>query len=144
MKYAIQEHHATKLHWDLRLERGGVLKSWAITKEPFGEAGVKRLAVQTPDHALGYERFAGEIKEGYGKGTVKIWDAGSYEEESWTTDKIVVKINGKKLNGSFVLLRPKTFEKGNWLFFRKNEPLKTSRPNRISAQPPVTEVRAFR
>ncbi|MBI4014413.1 MAG: hypothetical protein HY365_00485 [Candidatus Aenigmarchaeota archaeon] len=119
MKYAIQEHHATKLHWDLRLERDGVLKSWAITKEPTNEQGVKRLAVRTPDHELGYERFAGEIKEGYGKGTVKIWDSGSYEEETWTEDKIAVKIKGNKLKGSFVLLHPKTFEKDSWLLFKK-------------------------
>ncbi len=121
MKYAIQFHRSSRDHWDIRLERDGVLKSWAITKEPTNEHGIKRLAIQTPDHALGYERFTGEIKEGYGRGTVKIWDSGSYDEESWAKDKIVVKIEGKKLKGSFVLLHPKTFEKDNWLFFRKKE-----------------------
>ncbi|MBS3054281.1 MAG: 3'-phosphoesterase [Candidatus Aenigmarchaeota archaeon] len=117
--YVIHEHSATKLHWDLRLERSGALKSWAIAKEP--SRTEKRLAVETTDHALAYAGFEGEIKEGYGKGSVKIWDSGTYEEQEWKPGKIVVKINGRKLNGVYVLIRPKTFEIGNWLFFRKKD-----------------------
>ncbi|MBI4018674.1 MAG: hypothetical protein HY364_00285 [Candidatus Aenigmarchaeota archaeon] len=117
--YAVQEHAATKLHWDLRLEKNGVLKSWAVTKEPSDDISVKRLAVETTDHALAYAGFEGEINEGYGKGSVKIWDSGTFEEKEWKPGKIVVKIDGRKLKGVYVLIRPKAFEIGNWLFFRK-------------------------
>jgi len=117
--YVIHRHDATKLHWDLRLEKNGVLKSWAVTKEPSDDVSVKRLAVETTYHALAYASFEGEIKEGYGKGSVKIWDSGTFEEQEWKPGKIIVKISGRKLNGTYVLIRPKTFELGNWLFFRK-------------------------
>jgi DNA ligase D-like protein (predicted 3'-phosphoesterase) len=116
--YVIHEHHATHLHWDLRLERDGVLKSWAVPKEPPTESGIKRLAVQVDDHALAYAKFKGTIPEGqYGAGEVKIWDSGTYEPIEWTDKRIVVNIHGKKLKGEFCLLKfrpPK-----NWLFFKK-------------------------
>jgi len=119
--FVVQEHHARRLHWDFRLEYNGVLKSWAVTKEPPLEAGIKRLAVQTEDHPLDYGTFEGTIQEGeYGAGTVKIWDTGTFETESRTAEKIVVNLKGKKLKGGYVLvkLRPGVDEK-NWLFFKK-------------------------
>jgi DNA ligase D-like protein (predicted 3'-phosphoesterase) len=118
--YVIQEHRATHLHYDLRLEIGGVLKSWALPKEPPSEEGIKRLAVQTEDHPLDYAGFEGVIPEGqYGAGEVKTWDKGSYEMISRKEHKMVLRIHGKRLNGDYVILRLK--QKGNWLFFKKKE-----------------------
>lgn len=120
--YVIQKHDASHLHYDLRLEIDGVLKSWAIPKEPPKEEGTKRLAVETEDHPIGYEQFEGTIPEGeYGAGTVQIWDKGSYELEEIKNDRIIFNINGKKLKGVYCLIKLKPKEKGdrNWLFFKK-------------------------
>ena len=116
--YVIQKHNASHLHYDLRLEIDGVLKSWAVPKEPPLKPHIKRLAVQVEDHDLSYADFEGEIKEGYGKGTVEIWDKGTYELIDEKTGKFIVKIKGKRLKGEYVLLQFKEDEK-NWLFFRK-------------------------
>lgn len=116
--YVIQKHAATHLHYDLRLEIDGILKSWAIPKEPPTAHGVRRLAVQVEDHPLGYENFEGVIPEGeYGAGTVEIWDRGTYRLLERSTDKLLIEINGEKLNGKYMLLRFKGDK--NWLFFKK-------------------------
>ncbi|UCF45524.1 MAG: 3'-phosphoesterase [Candidatus Bathyarchaeota archaeon] len=116
--YVIQKHAATHLHFDLRLEMDGVLKSWAIPKEPPTSLGVKRLAVQVEDHPVEYASFEGIIPEGeYGAGTVEIWDKGNYKLIDRKEDKLIVEIDGVKLSGAFVLVRFK--EKKNWLFFKK-------------------------
>jgi len=115
--YVIQKHQATHLHWDLRLEMDGVLKSWAVPKEPPTEKGVKRLAVSVEDHPLEYADFEGTIPEGqYGAGTVEIWDKGTYRLIDRKPHKIVFEINGKRLKGKYCLLKFKG-EK-NWLFFK--------------------------
>ena len=117
--FVIQEHNATNLHWDFRLEEKGVLKSWAIPKQPPKRKNLKRLAIQVPDHELSYAKFQGEIKSGYGKGTVKTWDKGTYKLIKKDKDKIEFKLNGKKLNGTYVLVNTKlSGDKKNWLFFR--------------------------
>jgi DNA ligase D-like protein (predicted 3'-phosphoesterase) len=119
--YVIQKHQASHLHYDLRLESEGVLKSWAVPKAPVNEEGVKRLAVQTEDHPLGYESFEGVIPEPeYGAGTVEIWDRGVYEPLETIPGKMVVDIRGRKLEGRFALVRIKAREGGdrNWLFFK--------------------------
>ena len=117
--YVIQKHQATHLHYDFRLEKDGVLKSWAIPKEPPTEKGVKRLAMMVEDHPLEYAGFEGEIPQGeYGAGTVQIWDKGTYETEKWDENEIIVYINGIKLNGRYCLIRFRKQENG-WLFFKR-------------------------
>ena len=115
--YVIQEHHASRLHWDLRFEFDGTLKSWALPKGA-PEGSERRLAVQVPDHAIEYAAFEGIIPQGnYGAGEVKIWDSGTFELESRKPDKIVINIMGKKLEGRYCLLHFRPSEK-NWLFFK--------------------------
>jgi DNA ligase D-like protein (predicted 3'-phosphoesterase) len=116
-RFVIQRHSATRLHYDFRLELDGVLKSWAIPKEPPTEAGIKRLAVQVEDHKLDYIGFEGTIPEGeYGAGKVEIWDKGTYKLKHRSPDKIMFTLDGSKLNGDYTLLRFKKDE--NWLFFK--------------------------
>jgi DNA ligase D-like protein (predicted 3'-phosphoesterase) len=118
--YVIQEHHASRLHWDLRFEFDGVLKSWALPKTPPQKKGEKRLAVAVPDHPLEYALFEGEIPEGnYGAGSVKIWDNGTFDVIENEPKKLVIDIHGKKLHGKYCLLHFKPQEK-NWLFFKTN------------------------
>ena len=103
--FVVHEHHARNLHWDLRLESGGKLKSWAVPKQIPLRKGVRRLAIKVPDHPLDYAKFEGEIVEGYGKGTVKIWDNGNYSFIEKTPTKIVFMAQGKKLRGKFALIK---------------------------------------
>lgn len=117
--YVIHEHHASHLHWDLRLEMNGVLKSWALPKQPPRSKHLKRLAVQVEDHPLGYADFEGEIKEGYGKGLVKIWDKGTYKLIDKDKSKIEFELHGTKLTGNYVLVNAKLGgKKKNWLFMK--------------------------
>jgi len=96
----------------------GVLKSWAIPKEPPTVPGVRRLAVQVEDHPVEYANFEGTIAEGeYGAGTVEIWDRGIYRLIDRKEDKLIVEINGNKLKGVYALVRFK--DQKNWLFFKK-------------------------
>jgi len=116
--YVIQKHQARRLHYDLRLEMDGVLKSWAIPKTPPTEKGIKRLAVQVEDHPIDYANFEGTIPEGqYGAGTVEIWDKGQYVLKARNEDKLVFEINGNKLRGDYCLVRFNG--RKNWLFFKK-------------------------
>jgi len=116
--YVIQKHSAMHLHYDLRLEMSGVLKSWAIPKEPPIAFGIRRLAVQVEDHPIEYANFEGRIPEGeYGAGTVEIWDRGTYRLIDKKEDKLIVEINGGRLKGVYVLVRFK--DQKNWLFFKK-------------------------
>ncbi len=119
--YSIQKHSASHLHYDLRLERNGVLKSWAIPKEPPAKAGEKRLAVETEDHPVGYAFFEGEIPKGnYGAGKVEVWDRGSYEIIEEHANDLVIKISGKRLKGEYVLVKTKMGNNPkNWLFFKR-------------------------
>ena len=120
--FVIHKHRATHLHYDLRLEKDGVLKSWAIPKEPPREEGIKRLAVQVEDHSLGYENFEGEIPEGlYGAGQVEIWDKGYYSPIRYQPNELIFELKGKKLKGTYCLikLKPKLPKDKNWLFFKK-------------------------
>ena len=120
--FVIHEHHARRLHYDLRLERDGVLKSWAVPKGPPESQGEKHLAVQVEDHPLEYGTFEGTIPEGqYGAGTVKIWDKGLYEPLVWGDNKIEILMKGDKLEGRYVLVRFKKAGENNWLFFKAGD-----------------------
>jgi len=126
LKFVIHEHHASHLHWDLRLEIDGVLKSWAIPKDPtkVQTEQQKRLAVQVEDHKLSYINFEGEIPEGhYGAGLVKIWDEGTYDLIKNEEKKIEFTLYGKKMNGKFVLIKTDygINPEKNWLWMKMKE-----------------------
>lgn len=115
-RFVVQEHHATRLHWDFRLELDGVLKSWAVPKGVPTEPGVKRLAVQVEDHPLSYFDFHGVIPEGqYGAGTVKIWDIGEYVLVLREPRKFHILLKGRKLEGDYRLIN---FKDKNWLIYK--------------------------
>jgi DNA ligase D-like protein (predicted 3'-phosphoesterase) len=119
--YVIQKHRASHLHWDLRLEEGGELLSWAVPKEPPAAEGVRRLAVQVENHALEYAEFKGTIPEGeYGAGKVEIWDRGTYRPIETESGRRVVELQGKRLKGAYALIKFKSGEPKdkNWLFFK--------------------------
>jgi len=125
LKYVIHHHLSRHPHFDLRLEVEGVLKSWAVPKEPSTDPKVKRLAVLVEDHPLDYGNFEGFIPEGeYGAGEVQIWDQGAYENlqaqsmaDCLRKGRVEVRLMGEKLQGPFALIRLKGQEK-NWLFFK--------------------------
>jgi len=119
--FVIHEHHAKRLHFDLRLEMDKVLKSWAVPKGPSMNPKEKRLAIMVEDHPLEYAPFEGEIPEGmYGAGTVVIWDKGTYEIEggSLTRGKLDIIFYGKKLQGAFALAKMSGKDK-EWLLIKK-------------------------
>ncbi|MDD1718842.1 MAG: non-homologous end-joining DNA ligase [Methanoregulaceae archaeon] len=120
--FVVQEHHARRLHYDLRLEHEGVLKSWAVPKGVPEEPGEKRLAVETEDHPIEYGSFEGTIPAGeYGAGTVSIWDKGLYEVMEWTEKTIEVVLAGKRLKGRYVLVRFRRAGMNQWLLFKAPE-----------------------
>jgi bifunctional non-homologous end joining protein LigD len=138
--FVIQRHKASRLHYDFRLEVAGVLKSWAIPKGPSLNPTDKRLAVQVEDHPLSYAGFEGEIPEGnYGAGIVEIWDKGVYEPEEMdpVNDKQITKhikdgmlkfsLKGKKLKGSFALVRLKGGDDKNWLLIKHKDKYATEK-----------------
>lgn len=118
--YVTQKHDAKRLHWDFRLERDGVLESWAVPKGPPEEKGEKRLAIKTEDHPLEYKDFEGTIPKGqYGAGEVEIWDKGFYVPVRWEDDKIDVVLAGERLKGRYEIIRYKDNEEDQWLLFKK-------------------------
>ncbi len=122
--FVIQEHHASALHWDFRLERGGVLVSWAVPKGLPLDPDSNRLAVPTEDHPIEYADFEGDIAEGeYGGGRVTIWDRGTYETEKWTDREVKVVLHGSRIEGRYVLFRTgKQAGKQNWMVHRMDPP----------------------
>ncbi|MEU1547101.1 ATP-dependent DNA ligase [Nocardia sp. NPDC005745] len=105
-RYVVQEHHARRLHWDVRLERDGVLVSWAVPKGPPTSPEQNRLAVHTEDHPMEYLDFHGAIPKGeYGAGEMTIWDSGTYETEKWRDDEVIVRFHGKRLTGRYALIQ---------------------------------------
>jgi bifunctional non-homologous end joining protein LigD len=124
-RFVIQEHHATRLHWDLRLEHDGALASWAVPNGIPATPADNRLAVRTEDHPLEYLEFHGEIPEGqYGAGTMTIWDRGTYELHKWEERKVEVTFHGERLRGRYGLF-PIGREPGqekDWMIHRMDPP----------------------
>ena len=133
--FVIQEHHARRLHYDFRLERDGVLVSWAVPKGVPESSGRNHLAVHTEDHPMDYADFAGEIPHGeYGGGSVAIWDRGTYATEKWRTDEVIVVLHGSKARGRYALIR--TGGK-NWLMHRMKD--QSAAPKHYDDSRPVAE-----
>lgn len=122
--FVVQEHHARRLHWDFRLERDGVLVSWALPKGVPTDPAVNHLAVHTEDHPLEYATFQGQIPKGeYGAGAVTIWDHGSYETVKWTDREVKVLLHGQRLSGGYVLFRTRD---DSWMIHRERLQLPAS------------------
>lgn len=123
-RFVVQEHHARRLHWDLRLERDGVLASWAVPKGIPMLTAPNHLAIRTEDHPLEYLDFAGEIPAGeYGGGTMTVWDSGTYEPVKWDDREVMVVLHGDKVRGRYVLFRTDKAPGGTqWMLHRMDPP----------------------
>jgi DNA ligase D-like protein (predicted 3'-phosphoesterase) len=121
-RFVVQEHYARSHHFDFRLEKDGVFKSWAVPKGLPERTGLKRLAVQVEDHALDFGQFEGAIPAGeYGAGRVTIWDHGTYELAEWAADYIAFTLSGSRVAGRFALVRFKQGDPRNWLLIKRRE-----------------------
>ncbi|MGI4943790.1 MAG: DNA polymerase ligase N-terminal domain-containing protein [Janthinobacterium lividum] len=130
LRFVIQKHDATRLHYDLRLELDGVFKSWAITRGPSPDPHDKRLAVEVEDHPLDYGDFEGTIPKGqYGGGTVQLWDRGYWAPQGMTAEQglasgdLKFTLDGEHLQGSWVLVRIKGWsgKRVNWLLIKHRD-----------------------
>jgi bifunctional non-homologous end joining protein LigD len=126
--FTIQQHAATTLHFDFRLEVDGVLRSWAVPKGPSLDPSVKRLAVEVDDHSLGYADFEGRLGPGYGAGAVIVWDKGDYEPLTDGDFGAALdgghgsfELHGTKLRGGFTLQRTSAGRKPQWLLIKKRD-----------------------
>ena len=118
-RFVIQEHHARRLHYDFRLERDGVLVSWAVPKNLPDTPSVNHLAVHTEDHPLEYATFEGTIPKGeYGAGKVVVWDSGTYAAEKFTDREVIVDLNGQRISGRYALIQT---DGDQWLAHRMKE-----------------------
>src|SRR5947207_76429 len=157
LRFVIQRHAATRLHYDFRLELDGVYKSWAVTKVPSLDPATKRLAVEVEDHPLDYGMFEGTIPEGeYGGGTVQLWDGGTWRPQTNTPERDLAKgqlkivLNGKRMKGKWVLVRLRDEQKGfrrtprhNWLLIKeRDEQARPGEPEALAAE--VTSVKTGR
>ena len=119
-RFVIQEHHARRLHWDLRLERDGVAVSWALPRGVPDDPKKNRLAVHTEDHPLEYLEWQGEIPKGqYGAGTMSIWDSGTYEAEKFRADEVILTFHGERVQGKYALFQTNG---DNWMIHRMDPP----------------------
>lgn len=119
-RFVIQEHSARTHHFDFRLEKEGVFKSWAVPKGLPEEPGIKRLAIQVEDHPLAFGSFAGQIPKGqYGAGEIHVWDQGIYEAKAWSDDRIAFTLEGSRIHGDFDLVRFQHGRPEAWLILQK-------------------------
>jgi DNA ligase D-like protein (predicted 3'-phosphoesterase) len=147
--FVIQKHDATNLHYDLRLEIAGTLKSWSVPKGPSTDTRIKRMAIPTEDHPMEYAQFEGTIPKGqYGGGTVMVWDKGTFTnlkmdgdnnpislEESYAMGTLEVFLRGKKLSGGYALIKMKKGGmKGNWLLIKMDDKHADARRNPTTTQ----------
>ncbi len=136
-RFVIQQHHATRLHWDLRLEHEGALASWAVPNGIPPDPAENRLAVRTEDHPLEYLEFEGDIPKGqYGAGTMRIWDRGTFEVHKWEERKVEVSFQGERLSGRYGLfpIGREDETKNDWMIHRMDPPADPDRepmPERI-------------
>ncbi|SHJ91798.1 bifunctional non-homologous end joining protein LigD [Pseudonocardia thermophila] len=142
-RFVVQEHHARSLHWDLRLERDGVLVSWAVPKGLPPDPETVRMAVRTEDHPIEYLTFSGEIPAGeYGAGRMSIWDTGTYETEKWRDREVIVRLHGERTTGRYVLIRADRAEqrgvdRGESWILRRSDPVPDRDPLPHDALPMV-------
>ena len=125
LRFVVQQHHATRLHWDLRLEHDGALASWAVPNGIPADPAENRLAVRTEDHPLEYLEFEGEIPKGqYGAGTMRIWDRGTYELHKWEERKVEVTFHGERLRGRYGLfpIGRDAGSRNDWMIHRMDPP----------------------
>jgi bifunctional non-homologous end joining protein LigD len=131
-RFVIHEHHARRLHWDLRLEHDGALASWAVPNGIPPDTKDNRLAVRTEDHPIEYLEFEGDIPAGeYGAGSIRIWDSGTFRTDKWTADKVEVTLAGERLTGRYALFRTRD---SDWMIHRMDPPSDPDRepmPERI-------------
>ncbi|MGH2945930.1 MAG: DNA polymerase ligase N-terminal domain-containing protein [Solirubrobacteraceae bacterium] len=140
--FVIHKHAARSLHYDFRLQVGGVLKSWAVPKGPSTDPREKRLAAEVEDHSLEYADFEGVIGEGYGAGAVIVWDAGTYRsltdgsvEGALRNGHLSVWLEGEKLRGGWTLQRTKGGAKPQWLLIKRRDEGADARRNPVGTQP---------
>jgi DNA ligase D-like protein (predicted 3'-phosphoesterase) len=141
-RFVIHKHAASSLHYDLRLEAAGVLKSWAVPKGPSTDPREKRLAVEVEDHSLDYAEFEGRIGTGYGAGRVIVWDAGTYRsltdgpvEAAIESGHLSFWLEGEKLRGGWTLQRTGGGAKPQWLLIKRRDDEADARRNPVSTQP---------
>jgi bifunctional non-homologous end joining protein LigD len=139
-RFVIQEHHATRLHWDLRLERDGVLVCWAVPNGLPEEPRDNRLAVHTEDHPLAYLDFEGDIPKGsYGAGSMRVWDRGTYEELKWEPRKVEVLLHGERVQGRYALFPiDKADPPKDWMIHRMDPPADPDREPMPETVVPMT------
>jgi DNA ligase D-like protein (predicted 3'-phosphoesterase) len=142
VRFVIQQHAATTVHFDFRLEVGGVLKSWAVPKGPSTDPRAKRLAMEVEDHSLDHADFEGLIGEGYGAGRVIVWDAGTYRPltdgppgEALDNGHLSFWLEGEKLRGGWTLQRTHAGAKPQWLLIKRRDEGADARRNPVSTQP---------
>ena len=119
-RFVIQEHHARSHHFDFRLEKDGVFKSWAVPKGLPDELGVRRLAIQVDDHSLKFGDFEGSIAHGeYGAGEIRIWDQGEYDLREWVPDRISIRLHGTRATGPFEIVKFRNGKEREWLILKR-------------------------